>query len=76
MGAGTVVGEIAVYLQLPRSASVVAIEDTVAVRLSGKTLAALRRENPSGAALLHAYLARQLAEKLTATTRQLGAAQS
>ncbi len=76
MGAGTVVGEIAVYLRLPRSASVVAIEDTVAVRLSGKTLAALRRENPSGAALLHAYLARQLAEKLTATTRQLGAAQS
>jgi SulP family sulfate permease len=76
MGAGTVVGEIAVYLHLPRSASVVAIEETVAVRLSAETLAVLRRENPSGAALLHAYMARQLAEKLLAATRQLGAAQS
>jgi hypothetical protein len=48
----------------------------VAVRLSAETLTVLRRENPSGAALLHAYIARQLAEKLLAATRQLGAAQS
>ncbi|MBK8211397.1 MAG: cyclic nucleotide-binding domain-containing protein [Rhodospirillales bacterium] len=76
MGAGTVVGEIAVYLRLPRSATVVAVEDTVAVRLSAEALAAMRRENPGAAALLHAFMARQLAEKLVAATRQLGAAQS
>ncbi|HYN39703.1 MAG TPA: cyclic nucleotide-binding domain-containing protein, partial [Rhodospirillales bacterium] len=75
MGAGTVVGEIAVYLRLPRSADVVAAEETVAVRISAEALAAMHREAPGAAALLHAFLARQLAEKLLAATRQLGAAQ-
>jgi sulfate permease, SulP family len=76
MGAGTVVGEIAMYLRLPRSADVVAAEETVAVRISAEALAAMRREMPGAAALLHAFLARELSEKLHAATKRLAAMQS
>ena len=74
MGAGTIIGEIAVYLRLPRSATVVAAEET---RWSASPARRWpdARGGPGAAALLHAFLARQLAEKLVAATRQLAAAQ-
>ena len=75
MGAGTIIGEIAVYLRLPRSATVVAAEETLAVRITGEALVRMREEAPGAAALLHAFLARQLAEKLIDATKQLAAAQ-
>jgi SulP family sulfate permease len=75
MGAGTVVGEIAAYLDLPRSASVVADCETRAVRIGHEALAAMHARDPHAASLLHAFMARQLAEKLVAATQQLGAAQ-
>ena len=75
MGAGTVIGEIAVYLRLPRSATVVANRETVALRLSGDALRAMREQDPAAAALLHAFMAKQLAEKLVAATQQLAAGQ-
>jgi sulfate permease, SulP family len=73
MGAGTVVGEIAVYLQRPRCASVVADGETVAVRLTGEALASMHERDPGAAALLHAFMARQLAEKLVASTQEVAA---
>jgi sulfate permease, SulP family len=73
MGAGTVVGEVAVYLRLPRSASVVADGETTVVRISGEALAEMHRQDPAAAALLHAFMARELAEKLLAATQQLAA---
>jgi len=75
MGAGTVVGEIAAYLELPRSASVVAECETRAVCIGYAAMAAMRVSDPQAAALLHAFMARQLAEKLVAATQQLAAVQ-
>ena len=73
MGAGTVVGEIALYLKLPRSASVIASGETVAIRLSGDSLLAMEEEEPRAAALLHAFMARELADKLVGATQQVAA---
>lgn len=73
MGAGTVVGEVAVYLHLPRSASVVADGETVVLRVSAEAIEDMRRQAPAAAALLHAFMARELADKLIAATQQLAA---
>jgi sulfate permease, SulP family len=71
MDAGTVVGEIAFYLGLPRSASVVGAERGRAYRLSRQSLGKLRSEKPEMAARFHEYMARMLADKLLDTTRLL-----
>ncbi len=71
MGAGTVVGEIAAYLQRPRSASVVADDETLAVLLTGAALAEMREQDCGAAALLHAFMARQLAAKLVTATQEI-----
>ena len=73
MGVGTVVGEVALYLKLPRSASVIAETEAVAIRLSGEALLAMEKEEPRAAALLHAFMARELADKLIAATQQVAA---
>ena len=71
MGAGTVVGEIAAYLERPRSASVVADDETLAVLLTGAALAEMRERDCGAAALLHAFMARQLAAKLVTATQEV-----
>ena len=73
MGPGTVVGEIAFYLEQPRSASVVAVEPAVAHRLGRESLSRLRAEHPTAAADLHAVLARHLADRLADSNRLLQA---
>ncbi len=71
MDAGTVVGEIAFYLGLPRSASVIGSERGRAYRLSRENLGKLRSKKPEMAARFHEYMARMLADKLLDTTRLL-----
>ena len=71
--AGTVVGEIAFYLGLPRSASVVAVAPTTAWRLTRERLAALAAAHPELAAELHAYMARLIAQRLNDTNQMLRA---
>jgi SulP family sulfate permease len=73
MGAGTVVGEIAFYLGVPRSASVVALEDTTAFRLSAEKLRAMHRDVPGLATVFHEYMARMLSVRLMETNRLVGA---
>jgi SulP family sulfate permease len=70
---GTVVGEIAFYLGLPRSASVVAVEPTTAYRLTHETLTELSMTSPRLVAELHAYMARVIAQRLNDTTQMLRA---
>lgn len=70
---GTVVGEIAFYLGLPRSASVVAVEPTTAYRLTHDTLTELSMTSPRLVAELHAYMARVIAQRLNDTTQMLRA---
>jgi sulfate permease, SulP family len=71
--AGTLVGEIAFYTGAVRSASVVAVEPTVAWRLTRGGLDRLAELRPDLVARLHGEMARLLADRLSHTSRLLGA---
>lgn len=73
MGPGTVVGEIAFYLGIPRSASVVAVEPTVAYRLCAERLRAMQSDDPVLATAFHQYMASSLSAKLVDTNRLVSA---
>ena len=73
MGAGLVVGEVAFYLGVPRSASVIALDRTVAYRLSGEQLRTMQRDDPRLAIVFHEHMARTLSMKLVETNRLVGA---
>ena len=73
MGAGTAIGEIAFYLGVPRSASVVALEKTAAYRLSSEQLRAMHRDVPALAIVFHEHMARTLAARLVETNQLVGA---
>ena len=64
MGPGSIIGEIGLYLGLPRSASLIAETDSVVWRLPPEALAKLERDDPRAAAALHEILARMLAGRL------------
>ncbi|MFP4635970.1 MAG: cyclic nucleotide-binding domain-containing protein, partial [Nitriliruptoraceae bacterium] len=70
---GTVIGEVAAYLDVPRSADVIAEDDVVVQRLPDASWDRLAQEDPELAAAVHSWLARQLATRLTATLRTLQA---
>jgi SulP family sulfate permease len=61
---GTVVGEIAMYLNSPRTADVITVQRSVLYRLTSDALNRMEAESPSTAAALHEWLARQMAERL------------
>lgn len=70
---GATVGEMGLYLGQVRTASVVASRRSVVYRLSAEALQAMRRENPEVAAVLHEWIARLLAERLTENDRTIEA---
>ncbi len=72
--AGAVVGEAARYLNLKRTADVIVHEPSVIYRLSEAAFHQLEAEDSALAAMLHAYLARCLAEKVGKTNALLSAA--
>ncbi|MBI3445458.1 MAG: cyclic nucleotide-binding domain-containing protein, partial [Magnetospirillum sp.] len=67
MHAGTVVGEMGLYLNEERSASVVADQDCTIYRLTARNLERMEAEAPEVAAAFHRLMARQLAERLRNT---------
>ena len=69
---GALVGEIASYLDTPRTADVVAEEDSVVYRLDPAPLRDLERTCPALAAAWHRMVAAMLAERIARTTRLLG----
>jgi SulP family sulfate permease len=71
LGAGTFVGEVAFYLRVPRSASVVADQAAVVYRLTEQTLDVMKRDQPQLASALHAFMAGMLAQRLADTDRLL-----
>lgn len=71
MGPGTIVGEVAFYLGVPRSASVIADSPTTGYRLSKAGLAAMKRERPEIAAVFHEFIAHRLAERVADTNKLL-----
>jgi SulP family sulfate permease len=66
---GVVVGEIALYTSVPRTADVVAEAPSVVLRISRESIERLEAEEPELAAALHRWLATMLAERLTDTMR-------
>ena len=70
-GPGAVVGEVAFYLETPRSASIIAEEPLVAWRLSRANLGRLEREKPDLAAKFHAGIATIVSRRLIGTNRLL-----
>jgi SulP family sulfate permease len=73
LSAGTVVGEIALYLGTPRTATVVADEPCRLRRLSRASLETMERENPVLAASLHRAFVRLMSERLSETLTTLQA---
>jgi sulfate permease, SulP family len=73
MGAGTVVGELGLYLGTRATASVVADEQSRIVRLSLASLRDMERSDPLVAAAFHKFIVRLLGERLTNANRSLSA---
>jgi len=73
MGPGAVVGELALYLGTPRTASVVTDTASVVYRLSRQTMDELAEAEPALAAALHRLFAVLLAERLADTLRTVEA---
>ncbi len=67
---GVVVGEIALYTGVPRTADVVAEVPSVVLRIGRESIERLEAEEPELAATLHRWLATTLAERLTDTLRE------
>jgi CRP-like cAMP-binding protein len=66
---GATVGEMGLYLGAARTASVIASRPSTVYRLSAESLKKMREQDPEVAALLHEWIARLLAERLTANNR-------
>ena len=73
---GAIVGEIALYLNQPRTADVVVDTPSDIFRLSAEDFARLEREDPELAALAHRLLACNLSEKLSVANKTIQLMQS
>ena len=73
LGAGTVVGEMALYSGQPRSADVVAETACRVRRLSAERFARLEREHPSVAIQFHSFVVRLLSYRLAAVNDEIRA---
>ena len=73
-GAGTVFGEMGMYVEAPRSASIVAAEPCVVYKLSKKVLSALQERKPQLVSSFHEFVVNLLAMRVyeaNARTRDL-----
>lgn len=73
MDAGTIVGELGVYLNRNATASVVTNRSSLLYRLSTDALKRMEQEEPELAAAFHRYMVNFLAERLAHTTDTLEA---
>jgi len=73
MRAGTVVGEVSMYLGTTRTASVVASKPSVLYYLSAEALTQMERNDPELASAFHQFIARMLAERLSDNNRAIQA---
>jgi SulP family sulfate permease len=73
VNAGVVVGEVALYTGVPRTADVVAETRSVVLRLSKASIEQIEAEEPELAVALHRWLAGILSERLRDTLREFDA---
>lgn len=71
LDAGSLVGEVASYADLPRTADVVAETDVSLYRITADFLTELNYKNPERAGSIHFLVAKTLANKLNRTNRLL-----
>lgn len=72
---GAIVGEIAFYAGIDRTATITAETDATVVRMDAASLALMEAEDPAAAARFHRTLATILARRLMTTTRLLNDAE-
>ncbi|MGB1111299.1 MAG: cyclic nucleotide-binding domain-containing protein, partial [Gammaproteobacteria bacterium] len=70
-GAGTIIGEMGLYLNQPRTASVITDEPCVVLRMRSDDLARLETKEPAIAAAFHRYMTKLIAERLGQTNQVL-----
>jgi SulP family sulfate permease len=70
---GTIVGELGFYLDVPRSASVIADMNTIAYRLTRKAMEDMKVKDPELAIAFNDMMLRVIAERLVTTNRELAA---
>ena len=73
MRPGTVVGEVGMYLGIPRTASVVANRPSTLYYLSSEALMKMEEKDPALASAFHQFIARLLAERLSDNSRTIQA---
>jgi SulP family sulfate permease len=73
MGGGTVVGEIGLYLNQIRTATVYTTKPGVIYKLSETSLRAMEQNDPDVAAALHHWMVRLLAQRLSDNNQTLEA---
>jgi sulfate permease, SulP family len=73
LGAGTVVGEMALYSGQPRSADVMAETACRVRRLSAERFARLEREHPAVAIQFHSFVVKLLSQRLAAANDEIRA---
>jgi SulP family sulfate permease len=73
LGLGTIVGELGMYLDTTRTASVTADSPTIAYRLTRMALSEMKEREPELAATFHEFAVRLLSERLAATNHALEA---
>lgn len=72
-GSGTVLGELGLFLGVPRTASVVVETPSVLHRLSAESLDRLKREEPEVSADFHEFLVRYMAERIVTCNKTIRA---
>jgi len=72
-GPGTVVGEMALFSKLPRSADVVTDTDCRVRKLSAESLARMEHEHPAAAIQFHNFIVKLLCTRLTAANEEIRA---
>jgi SulP family sulfate permease len=73
LGMGTIVGEVGLYLDAQRSASVIAEDNTIAYRLTRQSIEAMKVEDPLLAIAFNELIIRVVAERLKAATSEIAA---
>jgi len=73
MGGGTVVGEMGLYLNQIRTASIVTDTHSIVYCLKATALSQMEKDDPDLASALHHWMARLLAERLTDNNKTLEA---
>ena len=68
---GTILGELSFYLDVPRSASVIADFNTVAYRLTRTAMEEMKAKDPELAIAFNEMMVRVIAERLVANNREL-----